>query len=72
MTTNSDATRQRVMAHRQRLREQGFRPVQIWIPDTRTNAFLVAAHHQSMAVAGSGLASTDQALIDDISQLDQL
>jgi hypothetical protein len=46
--------------------------VQIWIPDTRTNAFLVAAHHQSMAVAGSPLASTDQAFIDDISQLDQL
>lgn len=72
MATNSDATRQRVMAHRQRLREQGFRPVQIWIPDTRTKAFLVAAHDQSIAVAGSTLASNDQAFIDDISQLDQL
>jgi hypothetical protein len=61
-----------MITHRQRLREQGFRPVQIWIPDTRTNAFLVAANRQSMAVAGSVLGSTNLAFINNISQLNQL
>ena len=64
--------RLRVAAHRQRLRNQGMRPVQIWIPDTRSEAFAEAAHQQSIAASCSVQAHQDQAFIDSISQLDEL
>ena len=35
----SDSARQRVKRHRDALREAGFRPVQIWVPDTRQEGF---------------------------------
>jgi len=66
------AARLRVAAHRQRLRRQGLRPVQIWIPDTRSEAFAAAAHQQSIAASGSAHANQDQAFIDSVSQLDEL
>ncbi len=43
--------RQRVAAHRARLRAQGLRPVQIWVPDVRA----------------PGFAAEDQAFVDAIS-----
>lgn len=64
----SDQTaRERVRTHRARLREQGLRPVQIWVPDVRTPEFATAAHAQSAAVAGSEYAADDQAFIDALS-----
>lgn len=54
----------RVQAHRDRLREQGLRPVQIWVPDTRAPEFAREAHRQSQAVATSEQAADDQAFID--------
>jgi hypothetical protein len=58
-----------VRAHRERLRRQGLRPIQIWVPDVRAPAFRSAAHRQSLAVAASSLASDDQAFIDNVSAL---
>ena len=55
---------QRVRDHRKRLRAQGLRPVQIWVPDVRAPQFAAHAHEQSVAVAGSGHAGDDQAFID--------
>lgn len=55
---------QRVRDHRQRLRAQGLRPVQIWVPDVRSPQFAVQAHEQSSAVGVSGHAGDDQAFID--------
>jgi len=57
----------RVQAHRERLREQGLRPVQIWVPDTRSAEFVSQAHLQSQAVAVSEHAADDQAFIDAVS-----
>jgi len=54
----------RVQAHRRRLREQGLRPIQIWVPDVRAPEFAKQAHAQSQAVAGSEHAADDQAFID--------
>jgi hypothetical protein len=56
-----------VRAHRQRLREQGLRPIQIWVPDVRSAQFVEQAHLQSVAVASSPNASDDQACIDALS-----
>ncbi|MGC5615870.1 antitoxin MazE family protein [Georgenia sp. Z1491] len=61
------STRERVQAYRQRLRDQGLRPVQIWVPDVRAPEFVAEAHRQSTLVAGSAHESDDQAFVDAIS-----
>ncbi|MEK7820530.1 MAG: antitoxin MazE family protein [Pseudomonadota bacterium] len=40
-------------AHRARLRAQGLRPVQIWVPDVRSPAFKAEARRQSRLIANS-------------------
>jgi hypothetical protein len=60
-------SRDKVRAHRTRLRKQGLRPVQIWVADVRSKAFARAAHRQSLAVAKSPHAAADQAFVDAIS-----
>lgn len=59
--------RERVRTHRERLRAQGLRPVQIWVPDVRAAGFAEAAHRQSAAVAKSTHESEDQDFIDALS-----
>lgn len=58
----------RVADRRSRLREQGLRPLEIWVPDTRAPGFAEEAHRQSALVATSSSATEDQAWIDGISQ----
>jgi hypothetical protein len=58
---------EKVRAHRARLRAQGLRPIQIWVPDVRSPTFRAEAHTQSLAVASSGQAEEDQAFIDAVS-----
>jgi len=69
-TVARSASRDKVRAHRSRLRKLGLRPVQIWVPDVRTRAFALAAHRQSLAVAKSPHAARDQAFVDAISAWD--
>lgn len=61
----------KVRAYRVRLRAQGLRPIQIWVPDVRSPAFREAAHRQSLAVADSRKEADDQAFIDTLSDLDE-
>jgi hypothetical protein len=61
-------SRRRVRAHRERLRAQGLRPVQIWVPDVNAEGFAAEAHRQSRAVAASGAADDDQAFVDSVSE----
>jgi hypothetical protein len=63
-------SRDKVRAHRTRLRKQGLRPVQIWVIDVRSSAFARAAHRQSLAVAKSPHAESDQTFVDAISAWD--
>jgi len=58
-----------VQEHRDRLRAQGLRPIQIWVPDVRSPSFKSEAHRQSLAVANSAQESDDQAFIDAVSTL---
>lgn len=60
-------SRIKVSEHRARLRAQGLRPIQIWVPDVRAPSFKAEAHRQSLAVARSAQASEDQAFIDAVS-----
>jgi hypothetical protein len=66
-TTARSGSRDKVRAHRARLRKQGLRPVQIWVPDVRSEAFARAAHRQSLAVAKSRHARADQEFVDAVS-----
>jgi hypothetical protein len=44
------------------------RPIQIWVPDTRSPKFAAEAHRQSLALANSPTEAEDQAFIDAISE----
>lgn len=55
---------ERVRDHRKRLRAQGLRPIQIWVPDVRSPTFVQQAHQQSLSVAAGNQAADDQAFID--------
>ena len=61
------SSRDKVRAHRKRLRQQGLHPIQIWVPDMRSPKFVTEAHKQSLAVANSSHARADQEFIDAIS-----
>jgi hypothetical protein len=69
-TAARSTSREKVRAHRARLRKKGLRPVQIWVPDVRSTAFTHAAHRQSLAVGKSRHAKEDQAFVDAISAWD--
>jgi hypothetical protein len=68
-TNRPSGSRHKVRAHRERLRKQGLRPIQIWVPDVRSRAFKAEAHAQSLAVARSAFEDDDQAFIDSVSDL---
>jgi hypothetical protein len=64
---NPKSSRDKVREHRKRLREQGLRPIQIWVPDVRSEAFREEARRQSLAIANSPHEAEDQAFVDAIS-----
>ncbi len=66
------SSRDKVRTHRLRLREQGLRPIQIWVPDVRAASFKAQAHRQSAAVGMSVQTVDDQAFIDAIADPDAL
>jgi hypothetical protein len=68
-TSGRKSSQTKVSAHRRRLRAQGLRPIQIWVPDVRAPGFKAQAHRQSLAVATSRQASEDQSFIDEVSDL---
>ena len=67
LASRPKSSRVKVREHRERLRERGLRPIQIWVPDVRSPAFRSEAHRQSAAIAASGHAMDDQAFIDAVS-----
>jgi hypothetical protein len=66
-TRGAKPTKMKVQEHRDRLRAQGLRPIQVWVPDVRASSFRAEAHRQSAAVAASAHAAEDQAFIDAVS-----
>lgn len=69
--SRKNSSRDKVRAHRQRLRQQGLRPIQIWVPDMRSPAFVAEARRQSRAVAQSSHAREDQDFINAIFDWDE-
>lgn len=55
-----------VRRYRERMRAQGFRQVQIWVPDTRSKAFAAECRRQSLLVADD---PAEDALMDELEPL---
>lgn len=65
--SRDEQRRDRVRAHRARMRAQGLRLVQMWVIDTRSPEFAAQAHRDSLAIARSPHDAEDQAFIDAVS-----
>jgi len=61
-------SRDKVRAHRERLRRRGLRPIQIWVPDVRSRRFAREAHRQSLLVANDALEREEQEFVDAVSE----
>lgn len=66
--STKSASRDKVRAHRERLRRRGLRPIQIWVPDVRSRTFAREARRQSRLVAASPVEAGEQAFVDAISE----
>ena len=60
------ANRRKVREHRQRLRAQGMRPIQIWVPDVHSPEFAAEARRQCLLVNASAEEAEIQAFIDSV------
>jgi Protein of unknown function (DUF3018) len=69
VTSSGKSSQAKVSAHRRRLRAQGLRPIQIWVPDVRAPGFKQQAHRQSLAVVTSPRANQDRSFINAVSDL---
>jgi hypothetical protein len=46
------STSEKTAKYRERLRAQGLRPIQIWVPDTRSKTLAEEVRRQSLRVSG--------------------
>jgi hypothetical protein len=60
------ANRRKVREHRERLRAQGMRPIQIWVPDVHAPEFAAEARRQSLLANASPEEAEIQAFIDSV------
>lgn len=60
------ANRRKVREHRQRLRAQGMRPIQIWVPDVRSPEFAAEARRQCLLANARPEEAKIQAFIDSV------
>lgn len=67
MSLEAMAAKERVSAYRARMRAQGLRPVQIWVPDVRSPDSAVEAHRQSALAGAADRASDDMAFVEALS-----
>lgn len=67
-TTRPLKSRERVRAHRERLRGRGLRPIQMWVPDVRSRTFARDAHRQSLLVTNDALEREEQDFVDAVSE----
>ena len=66
--TKPSPSRDKVRAHRARLRRRGLRPIQIWVPDVRSRSFAREARRQARLVAASRFEGEEQRFVDAVSE----
>ena len=69
-TLKPRTSRERVKEHRARLRAQGLRPIQLWVPDVNSPEFKAEALRESQIIGSSPQEAEDQAFVDAISDRD--
>jgi Protein of unknown function (DUF3018) len=57
----------RASEYRRRMRERGYRPVQVWVPDVRSARFTAEAHREALALAEADRHSDDMDFVEAIS-----
>lgn len=67
VTMSSMTSRARVSEYRQRMRERGYRPVQIWVPDVRGAAFADEAKRQAKQIAIAEATGDEQTYLEAVS-----
>jgi hypothetical protein len=64
----------RASEYRRRMRERGYRPVQMWVPDVRSAQFAAEAQREALALAEADRHNDDmefvEAISDDLASLD--
>ncbi|MBS0277139.1 MAG: antitoxin MazE family protein [Proteobacteria bacterium] len=65
-TASAKSSAKKVRAHRAKLRAQGLRPIQIWVPDVNDPKFIEEARRQSYLIAQSPQEKDDQAFLDSL------
>lgn len=58
------SSRDRVREYRERMRKQGMRPIQIWVPDVNSPEFAAQAHRESAIIAASEQEADDLAFAE--------
>ena len=61
------AVRDRVGEYRHRMRARGYRPVQVWVPDVRTEQFAREARRQAALIAELDRRADDQDFVEAVS-----
>ena len=51
MQPRRHTARETASRYRARMRAQGFRPIQLWVPDTRSPKFAAECRRQSLSIA---------------------
>lgn len=64
----SSSTR-RAGDYRRRMRERGYRPVQVWVPDVRSERFAAEARREALALADADRSGDDMDFVEAISEL---
>ena len=67
MSSMPRANTRAVQQHRSRLRAKGLRPVQLWLPDTRSPEFAARVAHDIAVLAS--LSPEDEAMLDAFEQM---
>ena len=64
------AVTERVRKHRKQLRAEGLKPVQIWVPDTRSESFRRKCEQESLSLAHDPLEDETLAWIAEVADTD--
>ena len=66
-TPRRKSSREKARAYRERMRTEGLRRIELWVPDVLSLEFAAEARRQSLEAARSPHADEDQDFIDAIS-----
>jgi hypothetical protein len=61
---------ERVRKHREQLRADGLKPVQLWIPDTRSESFRKKCERESLSLAADPLEDDTLVRIAEVADTD--